>query len=240
MLICQRQNVKTGARDGAGTERLGLVMEIAVIGTGNVGSALGSSFSKAGNDVVFAARDARKARQVASSVGAASAATAIDALAGADVVVLALPFAAAESVAAEIASAAAGKIVIDATNPLKPDYSGLATGDGPSGAERLAKLLPGARMVKAFNTVFASNQADPTGQGTILDALYATDDETAGAVVAELASAIGFRPVKVGPLAAARELEGLAWLNIRLQMLTNGAWQTAYVLVAPPAGAIAA
>ena len=115
-------------------------MKIAVIGTGNVGSALGSSFSKAGNEIVFAGRDAGKAHRVAASIGASSAATPIDALAGADVVVLAVPFAAAERVAAEIASVAAGKVVIDATNPLKPDYSGLATGDGPSGAERLATL----------------------------------------------------------------------------------------------------
>lgn len=212
-------------------------MKIAVIGTGNVGSALGSSFSRAGHHVTFAARDTEKARNVATDAGA-GAATATEAAAGADVVVLAVPYAAVGAVAAEIVPVIAGKVVVDATNPLKPDYSGLATAGGPSAAERLAGLLPGARVVKAFNTLFATNQANPSGQGTTLDALFATDDDAAAAAVAALASSIGFRPVRVGPLAAAQELEGLAWLNIRLQMLNNGAWNTAYVLVAPPETAI--
>ncbi|OGO53564.1 MAG: hypothetical protein A2V85_08080 [Chloroflexi bacterium RBG_16_72_14] len=212
-------------------------MKIAVIGTGNVGSALGSSFSRAGHQVTFAARDAEKTRSVASGAGG-RAATATEAAAGADVVVLAVPYAAIEAVAADIVPVIAGKVVVDATNPLKPDYSGLATAGGASGAERLAALLPGARVVKAFNTVFATNQANPSSQGTTLDALFATDDDAAATAVAELAGSIGFRPVRVGPLAAAQELEGLAWLNIRLQMLNNGAWNTAYVLVAPPETAV--
>jgi hypothetical protein len=212
-------------------------MKIAVIGTGNVGSALGSSFSRAGHRVTFAARDAEKTLSVATGAGA-RAATAAEAAAGADVVLLAVPYAAIADVAAEIVPVIAGKVVVDATNPLKPDYSGLATAGGPSAAERLAGLLPGARVVKAFNTLFATNQANPSGQGTTLDALFATDDDTAADAVAELAGSIGFRAVRVGPLAAAQELEGLAWLNIRLQMLNNGAWNTAYVLVAPPESAV--
>jgi predicted dinucleotide-binding enzyme len=95
-------------------------------------------------------------------------------------------------------------------------------------------------VVKAFNTVFAGNQANPAGQGMTLDALFATDDEGARATVAALASSIGFRPVHVGPLAAASELEAMAWLNIRLQLITGGSWQTAYVMVAPPETALAA
>jgi predicted dinucleotide-binding enzyme len=214
-------------------------MKIAVIGTGNVGSALGGSFARSGHGVTFAARDAAKAAEVAAAAGGASASIA-DAVAGADVVVLAVPFAAIGSVTAEIAPVAAGKVVIDATNPLKADYSGLATGDGPSGAEQVAAALPGATVVKAFNTLFAGIQRDPAGLGTQLDALYATDDEAAGSAVAVLATSIGFRPVQVGPLAAARELEALAWLNIRLQLISSGSWQTSYVLVAPPAAALAA
>jgi 8-hydroxy-5-deazaflavin:NADPH oxidoreductase len=215
-------------------------MKIAVIGTGNVGRALGSSFAGAGNEIVFAARDAEKVAEAAGAVGATTARSAEEAAGSADVVVVAVPFGAVASVAAEIAPVIAGKVVIDATNPLKADYSGLTTGDGPSGAELLAAALPGARVVKAFNTVFASNQGNPGAQGTTLDALYATDDAEARATFAALASSIGFRPVHVGPLAAARELEAMAWLNIRLQLLTNGSWQTAYVLVAPPESAKAA
>lgn len=214
-------------------------MNIAIIGTGNVGSALGGSLARAGHAVTFAARDAAKAAEVAAASGAAVASPA-DAVSGAEIVVLAVPYGAIGEVVAEIGAVAVGKVVVDVTNPLKPDYSGLATGDGPSGAEQVAAALPGAAVVKAFNTVFAGNQADPTSQGTTLDALFATDDEAAAAAVAELASSIGFRPVQVGPLAAARELEALAWLNIRLQLISSGAWRTAYVLVAAPASAIAA
>lgn len=215
-------------------------MNIAIIGTGNVGKALGTSFAAAGHTVTFAARDAAKTACVAAATGTHGAATAVEAASHADVIVLAVPFTEAESVAAEIASAAAGKVVVDASNPITADYSGLSTAGGPSGAELLAVALPGAKVVKAFNTLFAGIQANPATHGTVVDALYATDDEAAGTTIAALASSIGFRPVNVGPLAAARELEAMAWLNIRLQMINGGAWQTAFVLVAPPESTMAA
>ena len=214
--------------------------KIAIIGTGNVGSALGSALTAAGHQVTFAARDEAKVAAAAQAAGASAAASPAEAVAGADVVILAVPYTAIEAVAAEIVGAISGKVVIDTTNPLKPDYSGLSTVGGPSGAERIAALLPGASVVKAFNTVFASVQGNASAHGLKLDALYATDSDAAAEATAALASSIGFRPVKVGPLAAAAELEAMAWLNIRLQLLDNGAWNTAYVLVAPPAASIAA
>jgi NADPH-dependent F420 reductase len=213
------------------------IMKVAIIGTGNVGSALAGSFSRAGHDVTLAARDGAKTRTVTRSLGATAAASTTSAVAGADVVVLAVPYGAVREVAAEIRPLVAGKVVIDVTNPLKSDYSGLATGDGPSGAEQLASQLVDAKVVKAFNTVFSGLQGDPDSLGTTLDALYATDDADAREAVYELAESVGFRPVYVGPLSAARELEAMAWLNIRLQMLTNGTWNSAFVLVAPPAAA---
>jgi 8-hydroxy-5-deazaflavin:NADPH oxidoreductase len=213
-------------------------MKIAIIGAGNVGRALGSSFAKAGHAVTFAARDAAKTADAAKATGGTAAASPVEAATGADVIVLAVPFTQAEAVAADLATVAAGKVVIDATNPLKPDYSGLVTDGGPSGAERIATALGGAPVVKAFNTLFASIQGNPETHGQVLDALYATDDDVAAAEFAKLASSIGFRPIKVGPLSAAAELEAMAWLNIRLQMLANGNWNSAYVLVAPPAEAL--
>ena len=213
--------------------------KIAIIGIGNVGSALGTALSAAGHQVTFAARDEAKTATAAQAAGATAAASSAEAVTSADVVILAVPYSAVKSVAADIAGVVAGKVVIDTTNPLKPDYSGLATVGGPSGAERVATLLPGASVVKAFNTMFASVQGNAAAHGQVLDALYATDDDAAAETTAALASSIGFRPVKVGPLAAATELEAMAWLNIRLQMLANGAWNTAYVLVAPPAAAVA-
>ena len=213
--------------------------KIAIIGTGNVGGALGTALTGAGHQVTFAGRDQAKLAATAQTAGAAAGTSAAAAVAGADVVILAVPYTAIDTVAAEIAGAVGGKVVIDATNPLKPDYSGLSTIGGPSGAEHIAALLPSASVVKAFNTVFASIQGNSGAHGQVLDGLYATDDDAAAATTAGLLSDLGFRPVKVGSLAAATELEAMAWLNIRLQMLANGAWDSAYVLVSPPAAAVA-
>ena len=211
---------------------------IAIIGTGNVGNAIGSSAAKAGYDVVFTGRDLDKARTVAAAAGARTAETAREAVAGADIVVLAVPYTAVAEIAAEIAPVAAGKVVIDPTNPLKPDYSGLSTDGKTSAAEELARLLPESKVVKAFNTVFAGNAADPQALGFQLDSLFATDDDAAKDAVCGLSGSIGFRPIHVGPLAAARELEAMAWLNIRLQLISNGNWNTAYALVSPPEAAL--
>ncbi|TAL10391.1 MAG: prephenate dehydrogenase/arogenate dehydrogenase family protein, partial [Chloroflexota bacterium] len=136
-------------------------MNIAIIGTGNVGTALGASLVRAGHAVTLTGQDAAKAGTAAGQIGAKAGTSLAGAVEAAEVVVLAVPYAAVESVAADIASVVAGKVVIDATNPLKADYSGLATEGGPSGAERIAGLLPTAHVVKAFNTLFASIQGNP-------------------------------------------------------------------------------
>jgi len=171
---------------------------------------------------VIADRDPEEAGQLAAQVGGTGTADLGRAASQAEVVVLAVPFAAsAEQVSKAIAGQVKGKIVIDATNPLKPDFSGLATEGGPSGAERIQQWLPSARVVKAFNTVFASNQAEPVVEGEPVDGLVAADE-----------------PIDVGPLARARELEALAFLNIMLQVTKNGTWRSAWKLLSPPPGAV--
>jgi predicted dinucleotide-binding enzyme len=151
-------------------------------------------------------------------------------------VLLAVPYAAAEEVAQELGTQARGKIVVDVSNPLKPDLSGLATEGGPSAAERFATMLDGATVTKAFNTVFASVQGNPKAHGTPVDVFFATDDADARATLADLIGSLGLRPVYAGPLAAARELESLALLYIRLQAQSGGDWRSSYVLLgAPPA-----
>ncbi len=209
-------------------------MQIAVIGTGNVGSALGGSLARAGHQVTFASLDPEKAARVSAEVGGSAAATPGAAASGAEVIVLAVPYAAAEALAAELGGTVDGKVVIDATNPIKADFSGLTTEGGPSGGERFAELLPGARVVKAFNTLFASVQADPATHGVTADALFATDDEAARETTAALIRSLGFRPVDVGPLARARQLETLALLNMQMQVQFGGDWRTAFVMVGAP------
>jgi hypothetical protein len=212
-------------------------MQIAIIGTGNVGRALATSLVRAGHDVTLAARDGDKTRQVASEVGATASDSVADAAQGADVVILAVPYAAEEALASLLRPVAGNKVIVDVANPLTPDYSGVATAGGPSAAERLAELLPDARVAKAFNTLFASVQADPKAHDTRVDGLFAVDDEAARATLAALIGSIGLRPVHVGPLARARELEAIGFLNISLQMTHGGDWRSAPVLLGAPAAA---
>ena len=214
-------------------------MKIAIIGAGNVGGALAKSFSRAGHKVVIADRDPEEAGQLAAQVGGTGTGDLGQAASQADLVVLAIPFAAsAEQVCRTIAGQVKGKIVIDATNPLKPDMSGVATEGGPSGAQRIQQWLPGASVVKAFNTAFAGNQAEPVVEGEPVDGLVAADDDQARETVLKLMAEIGFRPVDVGPLARAKELESLAFLNIMLQVTKNGTWRSAWKLLSPPPGAV--
>lgn len=208
-------------------------MKIAVIGSGNIGKALGGSLVRAGYEVTLASRSAEHARTTAAGIGAQATDSIIDAVSAAEVIVLAVPAGHAVDVAREIAPATAGKVVIDVTNPLKSDLSGLST-TGVSVAEELAQALPQAALVKGFNTLFGSLQADPTTHGQTIDALFATDDEQARATFTALATDLGFRAVHVGALAAARELEAMALLNIRLQVVSGGAWQSTFVLVGAP------
>ena len=208
-------------------------MKISIIGSGNIAKALGASAVRAGHDVVIASRNADHSKATAAELGATSANGAIEAAQSADIIVLAVPAGAAADVAREIAPAVAGKLVIDVTNPLKGDMSGLFT-EGTSIAEQLAEILADARVVKGFNTLFGSIQANPETHGQTLDALFATDDDQARDQFATLATSLGFRPVHVGPLAAARELEAMALLNIRLQIVSNGYWQSSFVLVGAP------
>ncbi len=210
-------------------------MDIAIIGAGNVGMALATSFRRAGHDVVIASRDPEDAGSAASATRSRVASSNAEAAAAADIIVLAVPFASAADVASEIAGAVAGKIVVDATNRMSFGADGPAIDTTSSNAEDLAVLLPDARIVKAFNTLFASNQRDPITDGVQLSGFVAGDDADAKAAVLDLVASIGLEPVDVGPLARARQLEGLAFLNITLNIANGGDWHSGWKLVGAPA-----
>ena len=181
-------------------------------------------------------RDPQHAADLAAALsGVTTAASPRAAAETADVVVLATPFAAAADVAASIGSVVSGKPVVDVTNRMSFGPDGAAMDTANSNAEELATLLPDARVVKAFNTLFASNQADPTLDGVTLDGYVAGDDRTAKSIVLELVESIGLNPVDVGPLVRARQLESIAFLNIALQLANEGAWRSGWKLVAAPA-----
>jgi NADPH-dependent F420 reductase len=209
-------------------------MNIAIIGAGNVGRALGTSFVHAGHSVTITSRDPEHAGNAAAATGADVAPSNLDAVEGADIVVLATPFSSAPDIAAEIADAVGGKVVVDTTNRMSFGDAGAEIDTTTSNAEELATLLPGASVVKAFNTLFASNQSDPVTEGVQLDGYVAANDETAKAKVLDLVASIGLTPVDVGPLSRARQLEGLAFLNITLNMANGGSWQSGWKLVGAP------
>jgi len=202
-------------------------MKVAIIGAGTVGKALATSLIRAGHDVSISASTPESTKAAADAVGASAATSNAAAASAADVTILAVPYVGAgQTVAREIGAAVAGRTVIDATNPIRSDYSGLAT-DGRSGAEELQSSLGSANVVKAFNTIFAANQARPTAD---IDGYVAGDSPEAKATVMGLVESMGFSPVDVGPLAAARHLEGMAWLNIGLNASNGWGWTSAWRL----------
>ena len=209
-------------------------MDIAIIGAGNVGGALARAFTQAGHRVVVTSRDPEDGRALADATGARLVSSNREAAEAGEMVVLAVPFTSAPEIAAEIAAAVTGKTVIDVTNRMSFGANGPDIDTTTSNSEELAALLPEARIVKAFNTLFASRQADPTLDGVRLDGYIASDDAAAKTAVAALVESIGLRPVDVGPLARARQLEGLAFLNIALNVAHQGTWQSGWKLVGAP------
>jgi 8-hydroxy-5-deazaflavin:NADPH oxidoreductase len=196
-------------------------MKIAVIGSGHVGGALGKGWAKKGHDVTFGVRDTSDAKLkelLAAAGGKARAASVKDAAVGAEIVALTVPWGAAQD-AVKNASNLRGKIVLDCTNPLKPDLSGLTHGYDTSGAEQIAQWAPGARVVKIFNTTGFGNMANPVYPEGPSMMLYCGEDGGAKNVAAQLAADLGFAAYDLGPLSEARLLEPLAliWIKLAVQ-----------------------
>ena len=191
-------------------------MKILVIGTGNMGSAFVQQLTRAGHQVSATGRDSAKAAQVASRHGA-RALPAQGAASGNEIVILATGYAQAVD-ALCAATPDAGQIVVDITNPLTADYMGLTIGHTTSAAEEIAHAVPGVRLVKAFNTVFAQLLAagPDLGAGRRVTTFLAGDGAPAKEAGAGMARSMGFEVIDAGTLRNARYLEPLAGLNIYL------------------------
>ena len=174
-------------------------LRIGILGSGNVGGALGRLWTAKGHDVVFGKRGASNREAASSST----------------VVVLTVPWPAAEEAIRDCGDLA-GKILVDCTNPLAPDLKGLTIGLTTSAAEQVAAWAPGAKVVKAFNTIGAIDFGNADFGGVQADGFYCGDDAAAKSVVSGLISDAGMNPVDVGPLRNARLLEPLALLWIDL------------------------
>ncbi|MCZ8012877.1 NAD(P)-binding domain-containing protein [Gemmatimonas sp.] len=203
----------------ARTQQEGL-MKIAIIGAGRVGTTLGAQFQRAGHHVVYGARTPDSPKYA----GIGTVATISDAAAAADVVVLTTPWAGAQE-ALEGAGDLTGKVLVDATNPIGPGMV-LTHGTTDSGAEQVARWAPGARVVKAFNSIGMEVMANPVFANGRSVLWMSGDDADACAQVAELATSIGFEPVRLGPLARARfqEPAALVWITASATLGREFSW----------------
>lgn len=194
-------------------------MNLSIVGAGHVGMALGRAFVARGQALRYGVPDPAKYADAIAALGPLAAVGSVaDAVAAAEVVILAVPYAAGEAIARSVPDWGA-RILVDATNPLAPGLAGLAIGTTTSGAETIAAAAHGARVVKAFNTTGAENLADPRYPGGEVFMPVAGDDADARATVVALAQLVGFDAVEMGELRTARYLEPFAmtWIHLALQ-----------------------
>ncbi len=199
-----------------------IAAKIAVIGTGNVGQALGPEFAAQGHTIVYGSRspmDQDVKDLVARTGHGATATTQTEAVKGADMVVLAVPGTVAEQVVKSLGDLS-GKIILDPTNRVdRSSQDGYANYGVPTGsnAELVQAAQPNARVVKAFNTLNVQQMVDPETAGGPISIPIVGDDAAAKAMVADLVRGMGLEPVDIGPLRFARVLEEMLviWANAR-------------------------
>ena len=194
--------------------------KIAIIGTGNVGSALGTAFAEQGHEIVYGSRDPdqKSVDELVARLGQnVSAASIEEAASAADIIVLAVPWSAARETVAKLGDVS-GKLIIDVTNPAKYDSNGYAVRTvSSSNGELIQSWALNAKVVKAFNTLSYLTMANPESANGPVTIPIVGNDQRAKAKVSELAENIGFESIDLGPIEYAHELEGmlLLWLNAR-------------------------
>jgi 8-hydroxy-5-deazaflavin:NADPH oxidoreductase len=208
-------------------------MKIAIIGAGNVGKALAKSSVRAGHQVTLSAASLESAGEAAKATGAQAAKSNVEAVEGAELVIVAVPYDKLGEVFRSLGSSVDGKVIVDATNHIDANNPGKVLGVA-SNAEEIQTRHPKVNVVKAFNYAFASRMADPNVDGIRLDGFVAGDDQAAKDKVLGLVESIGFRPIDAGPLVMARVLEGMALLNVTLQIRHGWPWQNGWKLIGPP------
>ena len=209
-------------------------MHIAIIGAGAVGGALGRGWSRAGHSIVYGVPDPgdSKYARTAQDAGDAALFTVEQAARTSDVTVLAVPWPAIEAVAQALGNMS-GRIVIDATNPLRmgPDGLELAVGFDMSGGETISRLLPGAHVVKTMNQVGFAVMDATNGYPAAPSMFVAGADDGARAAVSALVSDLGFAAIDAGPLRIARLLEGYAMLWIHMAVNQGRSPTSAFALM---------
>jgi 8-hydroxy-5-deazaflavin:NADPH oxidoreductase len=194
-------------------------MKVTIIGAGNMGRGVGTRVVAGGHELEILDRDPAEAQKLADELGGSVAALDSASAITGEIVVLALYYPGIKDAAQQYADDLDGKIVVDITNPVDTEtWDRLATPPGTSSAEEVASIVAaGTRVVKAFNTTFATTLVAGEVGGQQLDVLIAGDDEGAKRKVSQLVSDGGLRPIDVGPLSRAQQLEHLGFLHISLQ-----------------------
>ncbi|MCB9687481.1 MAG: NAD(P)-binding domain-containing protein [Alphaproteobacteria bacterium] len=201
----------------AGSVRSEVGMRIGVIGSGKIGSTLGRGLAAAGHDVIYGWRDPAKPVPEDLRHERASVAPVAEAVAAADAVILATPWAATEAAVTAIADFG-GKPLLDCTNPIGPGFA-LTHGHTDSGGEQVQRWAPTAKVVKVFNTTGMENMAQPRYGEQASVMLASGDDPEAVTTAVRLASDLGFEALPFGPLKNARLLEPMALVWIDLAMI---------------------
>jgi predicted dinucleotide-binding enzyme len=205
-------------------------MKIGILGAGKVGGALGEAWTRHGHEVLFGVRkpDSPEMHALLQRCGPrAHAESPADAVQSAEVIVNAVSWAATQAVIEKLDFA--GKPLLDCSNPVKPDLSGLEIGTTTSAGEMVAQWSRSSKVVKIFNSTGYNNMTNPKIGGHNLTMFYCGDDAAAKQTAAGLARDIGFLPIDAGPLANARQLEPMAmlwvWLAVRGGMGRDFAFQ---------------
>lgn len=205
-------------------------MKIAVIGPGKVGATLGRRFAGAGHEVTFGApRPEQEKYDPLRDLGCAVYSPE-EAVEEAEIILLAVPWAVVGEVVGKLGGLS-GRLVIDATNPIREDFLDVDHASQHSGGEKIAELIPKAQVIKAFNTIGVDVMADPAFGDQRAALAIAGGDQRAKEAVFRLARDIGFDPYDAGPLAAARSTERLAWHWIEISMIYGDRSDFAFALL---------
>ena len=208
---------------------------VTIVGAGNMGRGIGSRAVAGGHQVEIVDRDQAEAQKLAGELGEQATVLEPGASFGGDIVVFAVYYPGIKDAVRQYGDQLAGKVVVDITNPVDTQtWDRLATPPGVSSAEEVQQLVPrGTPVVKAFNTTFAPTLVAGEVAGQQLDVLIAGDDEAAKQKVSQLVSDGDVRPVDVGPLSRAQQLEQLGFLHISLQQPLGLGFGSAIKLVMP-------
>lgn len=199
-------------------------MNVTIIGTGNMAKGIATRLVSGGHKVTFHAKDETKGEELIAELKGTSVATVGNTTD--EIVVLAVPYGEVENIAKEY-NGFDGKIVVDITNPVDSATFQLIPAPGESGAQEIAKLLPNAKVLKAFNTTLAGALVAGTIEGKQLDVFVAGDDLDAKKTLSEVINTSGMRAIDVGPLANARHLEGFGLIQMAVQDQIGTGWMSA-------------